>query len=61
MRNWLKGIMFECLKEIVKDQPLIIANRPPNSLDVFAVGSMWKNGSDVYIAKKCVTDWAKIE
>ena len=59
MRSWIKSIMFECLREIVKDQPMIIANRPPNSEDVYEKGTIWKFQKDIYIASNVKVDWEK--
>ena len=61
MRNWIKSIIFECLKEIVKDQPMIIANRPPSPDDVYEKGTIWKFQNDVYTAKKVTVEWEKHE
>lgn len=59
MRKWIKSIIFECLNEIVKDQPLIIANRPPDENDWYARGTLWEFQNDIYIAKEVSVKWEK--
>ena len=59
MRNWLKCIIFECLREIIKDQPLIISHRAPTSEDVYGIGTAWMHGKDVYRATKVNVQWTK--
>jgi hypothetical protein len=57
MRNWIKSIIFECLREVVKDQPMIISNRPPTSDDLYSIGTQWKHGDLMYVAKSCNILW----
>lgn len=61
MRNWLKKIMMECLKESIKQQPMILSSRAPRSEDIYEIGTVWLNKKDKYIAKKVHVYWVKYE
>ena len=66
MRNWIKSIILECLKEVVKDEPLIIAHRPPSDDDVYYEGTIWRftpymGKRESYVAKKVTVQWERIE
>lgn len=61
IKKWLKSIILQCLKESLKEQPLIISSRAPCSDDVYESGTIWKHGNDIYIAKKITVEWEKQE
>ena len=61
IKKWIKTIILESLRESLKEQPLIISQRAPCPEDVYEVGTTWKHGNDIYIAKKCTIDWVKNE
>ncbi len=60
MRNWIKCIIFECLREIVKHQPMIISNRPPEKDDLYEMGTIWKVEGETYIAKTALVSWVPL-
>jgi len=60
MRNWLKKLILECLKETLKHEALIISSRAPTSGDVYGTGSLWKFEQEFYKAKKVTTEWERI-
>lgn len=61
MRNWFKKIIFECLQEVTKDQPLIIACRPPTENDVYCKNTHWISGNKKWVCKKVSAEWEEIE
>ncbi len=60
MRQWLKQLILECLDASLKEQPLIISHRAPSPDDVYGKGTTWKNGNDIYVAKKVTAEWEKL-
>lgn len=61
MRNWLKGIIFECLKEHIKEMPLILSSRPPTEEDSYTTGTTWVSAKRKWICKKIKAEWEEIE
>lgn len=63
IRSYLKGVIFECLQQVIKDTPKIVSNRAPNSDDVYGKGTIWEDyeKNERYFAEEVKVKWVKIE
>ena len=59
MKNWIKSIIREVIREEIQKTPLIIACREPTSLDFYQTGTVWLSGTERYVATKIEVTWVK--
>jgi hypothetical protein len=57
----IKQLFLDVVLENIKDDSLIMANRPPTDDDVFRKGTIWKDGVNHYECMKVTSKWAKID
>lgn len=61
MRDWIKGLIRETLREFFYDNFEIVANRPPHEKDHHPRGTTWRCGEDLYMLFPSKMNWKKIE
>jgi len=60
IRNWIKSVFSECVRDFFYEDSCIIANRPPMENDFCRMGSLWKHGKDKYVATYTKVKWVKV-
>lgn len=59
MRNWIKKIVKECLRELEEEKRFIRACRDPTPYDCHSRGTLWENTRtrDLFFLKGITMNW----
>jgi hypothetical protein len=64
IRNWFQSMIFECMSQVIKDEPLIISNRAPTEKDnIYGIGTRWNDTTKnkLYTVTEVEITWKEIK